>query len=110
MERTARRREQRRPRGSARRSERKGAERRSASRPLEAEEAGFALARRGRLLLIASLLAIILGFIALALRSMVLAPLLLILGYLVGVPWALSSGGTAKPTEEISTGADSSDG
>ena len=47
--------------------------------------------RRGLWILAASVVVIVIGFVALAMGSIVLAPILLVVGYVVGIPCALMS-------------------
>ncbi len=60
--------------------------------PVRAAPSAEALVRVGRrnvVLFAVSLAVIIVGFVALALGSTTLAPILLVAGYLVGIPWAI---------------------
>jgi hypothetical protein len=57
------------------------------------------LGRRNIVILAISGGVILLGFIALALDSTTLAPLLLVLGFLVGIPWGIMAREKPRPEE-----------
>jgi len=57
------------------------------------------LGRRNIIVLAASGGVILLGFIALALGSATLAPLLLVAGFLVGIPWGIIARDKPRPGE-----------
>jgi hypothetical protein len=85
MEQTARKRE-------------KAPERRRARKPA-AFVPGVRMDRRNLCVLGISGGVIVLGFIALALGSKTLAPLLLVAGFLVGIPWGIMTREKARPGE-----------
>ena len=75
-------------------------EKRTARRPPKpllapAEVSEVRLGRRNLIWLAIAIGVIILGFVALAMGSMIIAPILLVGGYLAGVPYALMTRGTA---------------
>jgi hypothetical protein len=91
MDRTERRKERR----AARRARPQSTRQREKPRPRVAPAepaADIRLGKRGLLLLGLSVVVIAFGFVALALGSTVLAPILLVAGYLIGIPYALFSG------------------
>jgi hypothetical protein len=55
------------------------------------------MGRRNLLILAISAGVIVLGFIALALGSITLAPLLLVAGFLVGIPWGIMAREKPRP-------------
>jgi hypothetical protein len=64
---------------------------RSAARPAKADASAqtVELHRKNGILLGAGIVCIVLGFIVLGMRNITLAPILLLAGYLVLVPWGL---------------------
>jgi Flp pilus assembly protein TadB len=64
------------------------------------EEEGARIQRRNVLLFLVALAVIVAGFIALALRSITLAPILLVAGYLVLLPWAIIAHGRQGKKQE----------
>ena len=69
------------------------------TRKVAAPEHEVRLGRRNIVLLAASGGVILLGFIALALGSATLAPLLLVAGFLVGIPWGIMAREKRRPGE-----------
>jgi xanthine/uracil permease len=75
----------------AERKQKMDARARSGARPAKADASAqtIELHRKNWILLGAGVICIVLGFIALTMRDITLAPILLLAGYLVLVPWGL---------------------